>query len=30
MMANYISSNANRFYVAIEASYGQAAHGNRG
>jgi hypothetical protein len=24
-MANYISSNANRFYVAIEASYGQAA-----
>ena len=24
-MANYISSNANRFYTAIEASYGQAA-----
>ena len=24
-MANYISSNANRFYVALEASYGQAA-----
>ncbi len=24
-MANYISSNANRFYVAVEASYGQAA-----
>ena len=24
-MANYISSNANRFYVAMEASYGQAA-----
>jgi hypothetical protein len=24
-MANYISSNANRFYVATEASYGQAA-----
>jgi hypothetical protein len=25
MVANYISSNANRFYVALEASYGQAA-----
>jgi hypothetical protein len=24
-MANYISSNANRFYVAVEAGYGQAA-----
>jgi hypothetical protein len=24
-MANYISSNANRFYVAVEAAYGQAA-----
>src|SRR6185437_7928113 len=24
-MANYISSNANRFYVAVEASYGQSA-----
>lgn len=24
-MANYISSNANRFYVAVESSYGQAA-----
>ena len=24
-MSNYISSNANRFYVALESAYGQAA-----
>lgn len=29
-MASYISSNANRFYVAIEASYGEAAAVNTG